>query len=33
VTYIEVGTHKIVDGALQIGLYLAARHGIGGPHP
>ncbi len=33
VEYISVGAHQIVDGAKQIGLYLAARHGIGGPHP
>ncbi len=32
VTYIEVNGHDIVDGAKQIGLYLSARHGIGGPH-
>jgi hypothetical protein len=33
VTYIELNGHKIVDGAKQIGLYLSARFGIGGPHP
>jgi Protein of unknown function (DUF3088) len=33
VTFIEVNGRKIVDGAKQIGLYLAARHGINGPHP
>jgi Protein of unknown function (DUF3088) len=33
VTYIEVNDHHIVDGAKQIGLYLSARHGMGGPHP
>jgi Protein of unknown function (DUF3088) len=32
VNYIEVNGHKIVDGALQVGLYLSARFGIGGPH-
>ncbi len=33
VTYIDVAGHKIVEGAKQIGRYLAIRHGIGQPHP
>jgi hypothetical protein len=33
VNYIDVNGHKIVNGAKQIGLYLSARFGIGGPHP
>jgi hypothetical protein len=33
VAYIDVNGRMIVDGASQIGRYLSARHGIGGPHP
>jgi Protein of unknown function (DUF3088) len=33
VQYLDVNGHKIIDGAQQIGLYLKARYGIGGPHP
>jgi hypothetical protein len=33
VDFVPVRNRMIVDGALQIGRYLAARFGIGGPHP